>query len=106
MVAGPRTKTPKSNPGEWSCDPFPVQQFTAINEHLTSHFQKLSLLNGPKKWDIAEKKMRGRKKKKEDIRRPICRPPLSPWAPPETLCLMPMMQLPLTLHSATVIKIT
>lgn len=64
MVAGPRTKTPKSNPGEWSCDPFPVQQFTAINEHLTSHFQKLSLLNGPKKWDIAEKKMRGRKKKK------------------------------------------
>lgn len=56
MVAGPRTKTPKSNPGEWSCDPFPVQQFTAINEHLTSHFQKLSLLNGPKKWDIAEKK--------------------------------------------------
>lgn len=63
MVAGPRTKTPKSNPGEWSCDPFPVQQFTAINEHLTSHFQKLSLLNGPKKWDIAEKKMRGRKKK-------------------------------------------
>lgn len=65
MVAGPRTKTPKSNPGEWSCDPFPVQQFTAINEHLTSHFQKLSLLNGPKKWDIAEKKMRGRKKKRK-----------------------------------------